>query len=229
VLAAGGYGSTYLTNAEIYNPATDEWTNTGSMNTARNQQKGVLLPNGLVLVAGGQSTSGVATNSAEVYNPANGTWTNTGTLNTAREYYTLTLLPNGLVLAVAGDDEYPLGTDTPLSSAEVYNPGTATWTNTGSLNIACQSHTATLLPNGLVLVAGGSSYGNALTNAELYNPETGGWTNTGPLNTARALHTATLLPNGLVLVAGGENTSGDALANAETYNLQTGIWTRSIQ
>ena len=76
-------------------------------------------------------------------------------------------------------------------------------------------HTATLLPNGQVLVAGG--YGNSgyLTSAELYNPATGTWTVTGSLNIARTWHTATLLPNGQVLVAGGYGNSG-SLTNAET-------------
>ncbi len=65
-------------------------------------------------------------------------------------------------------------------------------------------HTATLLPNGKVLVAGGFNGGfTILTSAELYDPASGSWTATGSLNTARAYHTATLLPNGKVLVAGG--------------------------
>jgi hypothetical protein len=218
VLAAGGYGSTYLASAELYNPTNGEWTNTGSMHIARTQQKGVLLPNGVVLVTGGDTNGGTLA-SAEVYNPGTAAWTNTGSMNTNRVYHTVTLLPNGLVLAAAGENG-----SIQLSSAEVYNPGTATWTNTQPLNIACYSHTATVLPSGLVLVAGGFNYSTALTNAELYNPWTATWTNTGPLNIARGYHTATLLPNGLVLVVGGENTSGTALASAELYNPATGTW-----
>jgi N-acetylneuraminic acid mutarotase len=223
VLAAGGYGSTYLASAEIYNPASGEWTNTRSMSIAVTQQKGLLLPNGLVLVAGGQSSSPLSVTNSQLFYPESATWTNTGPLNTAREYHTLTLLPNGLVLAAAGADLNGEGTQ--LSTAELFDPETGTWTNTGSLSVACQNHTATVLPSGLVLVAGGLDGGTALTNAELYNPETGIWTNTGPLNTARGTHTATLLPNGLVLVAGGENTSGNAITNAELYNPATGTWT----
>ena len=64
-------------------------------------------------------------------------------------------------------------------------------------------HTATLLPNGKVLVAGGSIAAAALSSAELYDPASGTWTATGSLGTARDSHTATLLPNGKVLVAGG--------------------------
>ncbi len=77
-----------------------------------------------------------------------------------------------------------------------------TWTTTGSLNTARCCHTATLLPNGQVLVTGGEA-GNVLTSAELYNPATGKWTATGSMATPRVSHTATLLTNGEVLVTGG--------------------------
>jgi hypothetical protein len=79
-----------------------------------------------------------------------------------------------------------------------------TFANTGPLATARRKHTATLLPNGKLLVAGGNGSGNALASAELYDPSTGIWTGIGSLNTGRESHTATLLPNGKVLVAGGE-------------------------
>jgi hypothetical protein len=81
--------------------------------------------------------------------------------------------------------------------------GPFTFGNTGSLNIGRVLHTATLLPNGKVLVAGGDNGGGILSSAELYDPASGTWSVTGSLNTARRSHTATLLPNGKVLVEGG--------------------------
>src|SRR4030095_16370526 len=78
-------------------------------------------------------------------------------------------------------------------------PASVTWTFTGSLNIARYFHTATLLPHGMVLIAGGTDGVNALASAELYDPASGMWSTTGSLNTARYLHTATLLPHGIVL------------------------------
>src|SRR6184192_3678561 len=85
--------------------------------------------------------------------------------------------------------------------------GDPSWVPTGNLGTARDYHTATLLPNGKVLVAGGIDISRAsLASAELYDPATGTWTATDGLATARAYHTATLLASGEVLVAGGFNT-----------------------
>src|SRR5256714_12590875 len=73
---------------------------------------------------------------------------------------------------------------------------------TGSMAAVRRNHTATLLPNGKVLVAGGYDL-NQIDSAELYDPATGTWSATGSLHTARELFTATLLPNGKVLVSVG--------------------------
>ncbi len=100
----------------------------------------------------------------------------------------------------------------------------ANFSSTGSLATARNGHTATLLPNGMVLVAGGGGNSGLLASAELYNPATGTWSATGNLVTARDGHTATLLPNGMVLVAGGYGISNSYLASAELYNPATGTW-----
>src|SRR5947207_9119185 len=108
---------------------------------------------------------------------------------------------------------------TPSSGVSIPSPVDAPFTfhNTGSLNTARYYHTATLLPNGMVLVAGGfDSNGNPSASSELFDPASGTWTaTTGNLNTARYLHTASLLPNGMVLVAGGSDGNGDPCTSEE--------------
>src|SRR5439155_1760760 len=98
------------------------------------------------------------------------------------------------------------------------------WEYTGSLNTARFYHTATLLPNGKVLVAGGGQTDPYSASAELYNPATGSWSPTGSFDTGRIFHTATLLANGKVLVAGGRDPRLVELASADLYNPATGTW-----
>ena len=106
----------------------------------------------------------------------------------------------------------------------MYDPASETWSaTTGSLNDGRFNHTATLLTNGKVLVAGGDGDIGVLTSAELYNPAAGTWVASGPLHTARKNHTATLLPNGKLLVAGGFGTGGATIiSSAELYNPASG-------
>ena len=94
----------------------------------------------------------------------------------------------------------------------IYNPASGTFSATGSMTTPrFDGDTATLLPNGKVLVAGGYASGNppSLASAELYDPATGTFSATGSMTAARYGHTATLLPNGQVLVAGGCVNNGD--------------------
>jgi hypothetical protein len=105
----------------------------------------------------------------------------------------------------------------PVRDAEIYDPGIETWTATGTMNVTHDYHTATLLTNGLVLVAGTGSYFATNISAELYEPVSQTWTVAATVNTPRTSHTATLLPNGQVLAAGGRGYYG-VLASAELYN-----------
>lgn len=222
VLIVGGYDgiSSSLASVELYdplvNPPDNTWGTTGSMNGVRLTHTATLLPNGQVLVAGGIDRSLTPLSTAELYDPINAIWTNTGPLNIPRYRHRALLLHNGQVLVVGGiTNSISLRATT---TAELYDPTTGTWSLTGSMGTARSFHTATLMPNGWVLVAGGIN----LSNTEVYNPMTGTWTPTAAMHYPRDRHSATLLTNGKVLVAGGENISAET---GELYDPATGTWT----
>ena len=233
VLVAGGGGSSgvdALASAELYDPDTGSWTATGNMHEGRNRHTATLLLDGRVLVAGGGNSVGVdAVASAELYDPDTGSWTATGNMHggvvhpqlgvlDGRNGHTATLLLDGRVL-VAGGSSFNVGSSLhALASAELYDPDTGSWTATGNMDGVRYRHTATLLADGKVLVAGG---GGSVASAELYDPSSASWTATVDMITPRLNQTATLLADGKVLVAGGEGLSGP-LASAELYDPSSG-------
>jgi uncharacterized delta-60 repeat protein len=223
VLVAGGVRlsgmnvTTYVSSAELYNPASGIWTATARLTTARHNHTATLLPNGKVLVTGGSNANNNFLGTSELFDPSTGTWTATGSLATPRELHSATLLPNGNVLVAGGNDDAK-AQGILLSSVEIYNPATGTWASGPSLATARDGHSATLMPDGRVLVYAGAGNGNAyLASAELYDPSLGKWTAAGS-NAERLRHTATLLPNGRVLAVGGFFASGAATTNASLYD-----------
>jgi N-acetylneuraminic acid mutarotase len=227
VLVAGGSSTA---TAELYDLSTGTWSATGSMTTPRSGHTATLLPNGKVLAAGGVGSTGVsALATAEIYDPSSGTWSATGTMITARNANTVTLLQNGNVLVAGGTNGIVQSGAPVFSTAEIYSPSAGTWTATGSMTSARVGATATLLPNGSVLVASGLGTGTVgfaygLATAEIYDPSAGTWTATGIMSTARYGHTATSLSNGTVLVGGGVIAAAN-YASAEIFDPSTGTFT----
>ena len=225
-------------SAEVYSPSTNAWTAAGSMSTVRYQHTATLLGNKNVLVVGGnnqssQSSACTCTSylaSVDLYNPTTNTWSPTGALNTARESHTATLLSSGSVLVTGGfggmtSTLQNLGTA--LASAEMYDPVAGTWSVVAPMNTPRMNHTATLLPNGKVLVTGGTNGTGTLASAEIYDPTAGTWTMVAPMSTARQLQKAQLLQNGKIIVVGGFNDSANAdfgVGSAEVYDPVAGTW-----
>jgi hypothetical protein len=151
-----------------------------------------------------------------------------------RMHHTATLLPNGKVLVAGGgvfSNPYKVGldssaqqiVDSPSHTAEVFDPQTETFSPAGAMNTGRSSHTATLLPDGTVLLCGGAlgwfnPNGYVSDNtAEIYDPATGSFKNVGTMNTGKFWHTATLLPNGTVVLLGGIDRDWP-LNVVETFN-----------
>jgi len=201
---------------------------TGEIDPARQYQTATLLPNGRVLVAGGYGSGGVGwLIDCQLYDPQKGAFIETGRLSTRRDAHTATLLPNGKVLVAGGEEVNDRGFSVLLASAELYDPTSGLFSLTGSMVTGRELHTATMMSNGKVLIAGGEDVrGYAVTRAETYDPAIGAFLSTGSLGVGRYGHTATALPDGDVLIAGGERIDEDgfdiALGSAEIYNPATG-------
>ncbi|HEX8697507.1 MAG TPA: kelch repeat-containing protein, partial [Myxococcaceae bacterium] len=227
VLITGGINSTGapVSNVTLYDPATGEAAvSTTPALTPRYGHTATLLPSGEVLVAGGQGLTG-SLQSSQTVSSSSGAWVDVSPMNIGRTRHTTTLLPSGKALAAGGWDGVFF-----LNSARLYTPkapASQEWDSAGLMADARAGHTATLLPSGKVLVAGGENADGSLSTAELYDPTSDSWSYTGSLNTARIEHTATLLASGKVLVVGGRESlsTPDALASAELYDPATGRWT----
>ena len=183
----------------------------------------------LVLFAGGITTMKVAgiitLSSAELFEPNRGSFVATGSMSVARTGHTATRLKNGSILIAGGSSQF-FGGGTIFGSAELYDPSRRRFSNTGAMLEARTGHTATLLADGKVLIAGGDDGATSLSSSELYDPVSGEFAETGVMNIPRDNCTATRLANGKVLIAGGyqllPDFSGSVQDTAEIYDPSTG-------
>ena len=214
---------------EFYDPVTETFSVTGSLNTDRRQHTATSLPSGQVLITGGakylspfiygSEWPGVCQASAELYDPSTGTFSPVGGGVNACGHSAI-LLNNDKVLITSHD-----------RVAYLFDPVTGFFEAAGVMTTGRGFATASLLPNGHVLITGGwSRFPQFLATAELYDPVAGTFTATDGMNQARQEHTATVLSNGHVLVAGGTTTlttsSGESVGQADTTSAE--LWIPSV-
>ena len=242
VVVTGGFDATGVAKStETFSGSTHQFTLGPDMTDSRQGHTATFLVGRTqVLVAGGKDASGNVLKSAEIVGAA-ATTMNTQRVGAAAftekiyDSFGRNTCP-GMAVITGGSDGVSV-----LQSAELFDPGTNSFTLTDNIfggsqmNAARTLHTATLLDNSgnhRVLIAGGQgAAGVAQSSAEIFDPGNNKFTLTTDLggtdmNDARAKHTATALGSDRVLIAGGIDSSGNALATAEVFDLSTNSFTR---
>ncbi len=198
---------------ELYDPVHATWTDTGPLPEPHEDATATLLSNGDVLAAGGDTAA------AALYNPTTNDWSATGSMAAVQEEPTATPLGNGDVLVAGGEDPSQF---TPLTTSEVYDPATGTWSLTnGQMHSPREGQVAVELLGGNVLVAGGCTAecdsGQITASAEEFDASSGYWFPLGSMTQARYDPSATVLADGDVLVAGGSDYCCDYYASTDLF------------
>lgn len=235
ILFAGGNQSpdVFLSQAEIYDPATNQFHPAASMHTARLSHSATGLQDGRVLVVGGYNLPSQWLTDAELYDPASDTWIVVPPLYSHGGGHTATLLPDGRVLVAGGG----IGSSICTDKVEVFDPASLSWLEMPPMPSWRAGHTATLLRDGRVLIAGGNEChglgGSPTPEALLFDPQTETWSPTGPMAEVVCQHEAALLADGRVLVAGGllDRAFPDASITsiAQIYDPTTNTWSMTGQ
>lgn len=226
---------TALGSAELYDPTTGKWAKVRSLAVARVGHTATLLESGKVLVAGG----GRADTATEIYDPATDRWADTTPIPTARSEHSATLLKSGRVLVVGGEQpRVASDTGNIFAASVVYDPATAEWSMASRSGGRRARHTAALLGNGKVLVAGGvtspaaggannpTDLGGRTVAVELYDPTGDTWGVTQSLPFAPVFQDATALNSGNVLLVGLPfYKPGDApQVSVQLYDTNARLW-----
>jgi sugar lactone lactonase YvrE len=231
VLIAGGENATgFLSSAERFDPQTRLFGNLAAqLQTPRADQSAAALANGSVLTVGGRNANGVF-GSAELYSSGAGQFSNlSGNMQIGRSGHTATLLLDGRVLITGGQNGVALNSNEAFDAQSVllfkpsFDPANGGFVIIPhALSTPRWDHTATVLPNGKVLIAGGRNESGILSSAELFDPATESFSAiSAGMTVPRSGHTATLMPDGTVLILGGQNDTG-YLATADIFDSVSG-------
>jgi hypothetical protein len=223
MLVAGGCTTTTCGTttslAERFSVGSSKWVAAGTLSSPRANTMATALPSGDVILAGGCDTA--CTSDTERWSPATNRWKAVSPLASARGFGTATSTSDGRFLVTGGCADPACATV--LDDAVIYDPTADTWSPAGTMSSARAGHTATLLPDGSVLVAGGcqeATCASTQSSVDLWSagPGPGGtFSPAPPMTGARHHHTATLLDIGEVLVAGGAYGTGATIPSSEVY------------
>jgi hypothetical protein len=210
-----------LLKGDVPGVATGTWQPAAPMTSPRGGAATVLLDGGSVVVTGGSDASGSLA-SVEVFDGTQ--FSGAPPMSVARTGHAAVLLHDGRVLVVGGKSEHAATPDTPasaeaLAAAEAFSADT--WTAVGSLTDARWGHTATVLDDGRVLIAGGENALGPVSSVEILDPATGEFTIAGTLASARTGAAAARLADGRVLVAGGFDGT-NVLSSIDVFTPSTG-------
>lgn len=233
LLVVGGTSgyNTYLSSAEVYDPATNAWSSAGNMSTTRHVHEATRLADGRVLVTGGLNDGAIFA-SAEIYDPVSNSWSDAAPMSEARWAHAAVLLPSGKVL-VSGGYGIPSG-ELPSATSELYDPDTDSWSPAAPLNQRRAGHQIALLDDGTALIVGGcggtspdcntpATFLTAmLASAERFDPTAGPagtWTTVAPMQGPRNGLSLKALCGNRAIAIGGNYPISTPLATTELYRL----------
>lgn len=226
VLAVGGRERSTRGGAtgvcELFDPKTGRWSPTGSLRVARESQPLALLPDGRVLAAGGYETRqggvGNVSRAAELYDPRTGEWSAVQPLPRPRTGGVVLALQDGRVLSAlgsAGPARFPI-------DAHLFDPASLSWREAARPLFGRENASAFLLPDGKVMVAGGTDYDRRHALTELYDPSQDAWS-PGPELTTPRLAAVPLVSNGRFALVGGI-AQGEPMSSLDAYEPEKGAW-----
>jgi len=227
----------------IYDPLKQTHAVIGQMASVRTAHTATTLADGRVLLLGGQDVNDVVQNTAEIFDPATGVSSAVAPMSTPRSQHTATLLASGRVFVAGGVSMLnvtdPIGSvASALSSTQLYDPATNTWSNGPNLPKPRLWHGATKLNDGRVLITAGvevtSVFGlpvpSVVSDCRFYNPGTNTLSSAPSIPGDRATHAQLLLSNGNVAVIGGATGNilllqVNPISTCRIYNPGTNAWT----
>lgn len=232
LVVGGGFAGSPVADSELYSP-TSGWVPGPAIPTPRMEHTAVRLLDGRVLVAGGfHPPTSDNSSPVDLFDPTTNTWATNGFIRPPRLGHSATILNDGRVLIVGGNR---LGDAAEtLGDVELFDPTNNTWAEGESLPLDRTDHTATMLPSGRVLVAGGTSRGGAhpggqgaWNDAWLYWPDRDAWGEMPAMRHPRHRHAAVALGDGRVLVSGGALMNRDPIAEVELYDWKLHGWVQA--